>query len=121
MRHFISVAALICLPLTAFGQNLSTTVQVGEDNQQVTTQLGANAALTMQVGSNNSSSINQNGRHNVAAVGQVGEGHVRTVDQTGDNLGYGSVQATHDYYSRSFSGTGGNAFTSTILDIDVGN
>mgnify|MGYP001822561285 FL=1 len=119
MRRFISAAVLVCLPLTAFGQNLSTTVQVGEDNQQSTIQSGGNAALTMQFGINNISSINQNVQRNFAAVGQVGEGHVRTVDQTGHGIGYGSVQATHDYYSRSFSGTGGNGFTSTTLDIDV--
>lgn len=109
MRRFISAAVLICLPLTAFGQNLTATVQGGEDNRQSTAQSGGNAALTMQLGNNNFSSINQNGQRNVAAVGQVGEGHVRTVEQTGVNMGYGSVQATHDNYSKSFSGTGENA------------
>ena len=121
MRRALSLAAFIFLPLTAFSQNLSTSVQVGAGNQQRTTQFGANAALSMQYGSKNTSSITQNGQHNIVAVGQVGEDHLRTVDQTGDNLGYGSVQITNDHYSKSFSGTGGNAFTSTTVEIDIGD
>ena len=120
MQRSLFLAALICLPITAFGQNLNTTVQVGQDNQQVTLQSGGNAAMTMQIGTNNMSSITQTGRGNVAAVGQVGDNHTRTVEQTGDNAGYGSVQASNEYRSDSYSGFGGNAFTSTTLDIDVG-
>lgn len=116
MRGTLFIAALICAPLTAFGQNVSDTVQVGENNQLVTVQSGNNVAVTRQFGSANRASITQMGKHNVAAVAQIGNGLSRDVVQTGNYEGYGSVQITGKVYGSYYSGTGGNAFTSTTLE-----
>lgn len=121
MHSTLIAAALVCTPLTAIGQNMSLTAQVGEYNQQTTIQTGRNTAVTRQYGSKNIASIKQNGQRNVATIAQIGEGHVRNIEQNGNNLGYGSLQATDDTYTGSHSGTGGNAFTSTTLDIEVTN
>lgn len=115
MRLTYIAAALICTPLTVFGQNVAETVQIGENNQQTTVQSGYNTAVTGQFGSGNSASIMQSGKHNVAAVTQIGDSHQRTVVQSGNYDGYGSVQINKKTFTRSFSGTGGNAFTSTTL------
>ena len=109
---------LLCLPLAAVGQDNATTSQTVQNNHLASLQAGANTALTLQVGKSNNSSIKQSGRNNVATVVQIGENHVRSVNQAGNDQGYGSVQVTNQSYTRSFSGTGGNGFTSTTLDIE---
>jgi len=115
MRRTLITVALFCAPLAATGQNVADTVQVGENNEQLTVQSGNNFAVTRQYGSDNRASISQTGHRNVAAVAQVGEGHEQTVVQTGDNSGYGSVQVTNKVFTGTYSGVGGNAFTSTTL------
>ena len=119
MQRSIILAAFIIPPMAASAQNMSTSFQFGHGNVQSTVQSGENAAMTMQVGSDNTASITQQGEHNVAGVGQVGEGHSRTVEQIGDNLGYGSIQTSSEIYTDAFSGIGGNAYTSTTLDIEA--
>lgn len=118
MRRIIISVALLCAPLAASGQNVADTVQVGENNVQLTLQSGSNIAVTRQYGSRNTASITQEGTHNVAAIAQIGEDHERTVVQSGHNLGYGSVQVTNKVYSGSYTGVGGNAFTSTTLEFE---
>ncbi|MCO4849133.1 MAG: curlin repeat-containing protein [Yoonia sp.] len=121
MRRTLIISAFLCIPLAAVGQDRAITLQVGEGNQQLTAQSGSNIAVTQQFGRNNTASTMQDGRNNVATIVQIGENHVRSVQQVGNNLGYGSVQVTHEKFTSSFSGVGGNAFTSTTLDIDVEN
>ena len=118
MRRIVISVVLLCAPLSASGQNVSDTVQVGENNVQLTLQSGSNIAVTRQYGSRNTGSITQDGTHNVAAIAQIGEDHERTVVQSGHNLGYGSVQVTNKIFTGSYTGVGGNAFTSTTLEFE---
>lgn len=119
MLRILIAAALLSVPLGALGQNTADTVQVGEENEQVTVQAGSNVALTIQVGSYNDASIAQTGENNVATITQIGENHSRDVTQDGNNLGYGSVQTESGNYTGSFFGMGGNAFTSTTLHFEA--
>ncbi|MFT6168565.1 MAG: hypothetical protein ACJAR9_000675 [Celeribacter sp.] len=119
MRHPFIAAVLVCAPLTAFGQNISDTQQVGENNLQTTVQSGRNTALTQQYGSNNIASIAQSGKYNLATISQIGDDHEKSIVQTGNYDGFGSVQINKKTFVGSFSGTGGNAITSTTLEFEA--
>lgn len=118
MRKLMMICAVACLPAAVGAENRAAVLQVGAGNYQSLIQSGENVAVVAQVGTSNNSEIVQNGSNNVAAVAQIGDSHTRAVVQDGERLGYGSIQA-NGTVTGSYSGTGGNGFTSTTLDLDV--
>ena len=119
MKQLLSLIAVAGLTTAASAENRASIIQMGTGNVQSTFQSGQNTALVAQVGAENSANIVQTGDDNIAAVGQMGVGHERSVVQDGSRLGYGSIQAS-SAFSRSYTRTGGNAFTSTTAELDVG-
>jgi len=119
MRTQLLIAAFILVPTTAWGQNVSTVVQAGMDNVQITQQAGRNFAATVQLGSGNGAVTGQDGVGNISAIVQIGEDHAQNHSQTDDHQGLGSVQVSSDHYSGSFSVTGGNAQSMVTLHVEV--
>lgn len=119
MNNLLILIAILSFATAASAENRSRVVQMGSGNMQSTIQSGQNTAMVGQVGRDNSANVTQTGNNNSAAVAQIGTGHQRTVVQEGDRLGYGSIQA-NSHLTGSFSRTGGNAFTSTTAQLDVG-
>lgn len=121
MRTYTIALALALVPSTAFGQNFSSVMQLGWDNQQVTQQIGGtsgfNTSTTVQIGSDNTASTTQTGGFNSSTIVQTGSGQTQTSVQTGYQ-GYSSVQGTSRNYSVSRTMTAGGGTITMHVEIN---